>query len=164
MQIRCAVKTAVYLRHLTPCCMKICMQICMRFKCADWTSFVFFCLEKPRSICAAQWPCCMQLCMHFRCADSMCRFDVQIRRPFLCPFLCPFSFYTAYMGGKICTSNLHIQSASSVLGLVFYCISNLHSNAADVLLHIQSAHRKRKCNRPLNTDSSSMEKEFANYR
>jgi hypothetical protein len=37
----------------------------------------------------------------------------------------------------------------------FYCTSNLHSNAADGLLHIQSAHQKRKCNRPLSVKSAN---------
>jgi hypothetical protein len=35
--------------------------------------------------------------------------------------------------------------------LLFQCTFNLHLNAADGLLHIQSAHQKRKCNRLLTT-------------
>jgi hypothetical protein len=50
----------------------------------------------------------------------------------------------------ICTCDLYIQSAFSVIGRIYiYCTSNLHSNAPDCLLHTQSAHRKRKCNRLL---------------
>jgi hypothetical protein len=45
---------------------------------------------------------------------------------------------------RICTSNLHIKSAS-----LFHCTSNLHSIAADSSLHIEFAHQTRKWNRPL---------------
>jgi hypothetical protein len=72
----------------------------------------------------------------------ICRFDVRFY----------VSFLSAYMGGEICTANMHIQSAHPV------CTSNLHIQSAHliciqcnrlhILLHIQSPHRKRKCNRP----------------
>jgi hypothetical protein len=37
----------------------------------------------------------------------------------------------------------------SEIGLEFCCTSKTHVIAADGLLHIQTAHQKRKCNRPL---------------
>jgi hypothetical protein len=43
-----------------------------------------------------------------------------------------------------CISYLHIKSASSEIGGVLYCTLNLHSIAADGLLHIKSAHLKRR--------------------
>jgi hypothetical protein len=38
------------------------------------------------------------------------------------------------------TSNLHIESALSVICPMFYGAANLYSNATDGLLHIESAH------------------------
>jgi hypothetical protein len=66
----------------------------------------------------------------------------------LCTFLmCVFSVQFQ------CASKLHIQNtrfaASSVIRHMFCCTSQLHVIAADRLLHIQTAHPKRKCNRPL---------------
>jgi hypothetical protein len=40
-------------------------------------------------------------------------------------------------------------AAFSVIGREFCCTSKTHVIAADGLLHIQTAHPKRKCNRPL---------------
>jgi exonuclease VII large subunit len=46
----------------------------------------------------------------------------------------------------------------SEIGLEFCCTSKTHVIAADGSLHIQTAHRKRKCNRPLNTNNQYFHK------
>jgi hypothetical protein len=69
--------------------------------------------------------------MQIGCADRMCRFDV---------VHCTKKAHQIKM--QIC-----MQICMQIFG-EFHCTSNLHSNAADGLLHIQSAHRKLKCNRP----------------
>jgi hypothetical protein len=57
-----------------------------------------------------------------------------------------------------CTISMCIQTAHpkrtvccnySVIGNIFCCTPKTHVIAADRLLHIQTAHPKRKCNRPL---------------
>jgi hypothetical protein len=45
-------------------------------------------------------------------------------------------------------------AAFSVIGRTLRCTSKTLVNAADGLLHIQTARSRRKCNRPLNLDST----------
>jgi hypothetical protein len=128
--------------------------------CADW-----MCRLNVQIECA-DWVC--RLNVQIECADWMCRLNVQIECAanrllhlnvdWMCSEIRRLSvprnshcvFYVRFCWSArhwICTSNLHIKSASSVISCVFHCTSNLKVIAADsLLLHIKSALKKRKSN------------------
>ena len=98
---------------------------------------------------------CAVYCLLQSNADSMCRFNVQIRFGDSMP--CTTARTDIENAHPISTSNLHIENAcrsavvcsAAQIGGLFYCTSDLHSIEAEGILHIQSSHWKRKCNRPL---------------
>jgi hypothetical protein len=50
---------------------------------------------------------------------------------------------------QICNGMQHAWCRAAQIDGEFHCTSNLHSNAADGVLHIESAHQKRKSYQPL---------------
>jgi hypothetical protein len=87
-------------------------------------------------------------------AVSMCRFDVQIQSAD--SMFCTAArthIQNAHIK-NVCRSACRSAMACSVVSREFHRTSNLHSNAADVLLHIPYAHQQRKSNRLFSACSS----------
>lgn len=107
----------------------------LRSWCADW-------------MCMQNTVCCIW--MQNGCAV---KFDAQLFRATLrcMPVHISERFWGAFL--LQCTAR-HWICTSNLIGRVFYCTFNLHSNADDGFLYIQSAHQKRKHNRPPKNESA----------